>query len=941
MRVLAFVLTLILFWYWYLLGRLFLIAIKIDLQVRIQQFLSPALGLVISLIPVFMTNRMGIPLRESAYFLFFTEVIIAVILISKAGVRRNLLPSDALMIFIPLATLVSGWPILKHGFSWISYVNDDMNNEILSAQRFYNYGFFDKPKYDLMTSGSDYSLFYYHLNVTQGVRSGSHLLLAYISRILNGETLQIFMPTIMALQAILISATIGLSISVWKSRRHTIPFTLLCTLLLPLFSLGFLYQLIGQVGGIGIAITLLVFLHEISSKNGWNSRSVITFAILCSGQLLWYPEFVPFLLVIIAVHFLLSRRILSSIDYKKGFATIFLIFLILQRYLFTSIHYMYSQITGSQISTTEDAKEANASLFPYFLKPHGLASIFGFTPLNVSYQNHIESFFFCLSLILLVILIIFSIVKMSKGNLASSAFIVCISILVFFISTQNGFASFKISMYLQPFLAVILTGFLLRFSTMMRSKQFFQLSTITFTVLVLAVSATVTNNYYSTRSSGDSFGGFNELPYASQAHVEEKLKRALSNFGDIDTMVISPAFSPAEAKLQAYSLRGTRVVFPTRLFFDNIYKEMNEQDVSQISTRRVKIQFPGINNSFDQIIYHPKANFSEQLFLLNRKPTEIFNKSNLLKKEDNYDYALLRGVKNHLFFVYSQNGQGNFTKDRKSISIWQAESDPMHPGAFMQSLGRELLFQVFDPQKDSRFVLAISSTLMPQNDRRIPRVNLSGQNQRTFPLVGRGSARVYLDNPIPAYVNNYSYFQLSIQGPAKAFPAPNNLIEGIYNSDISQDNRKLTTFGQDISFVDNSKYSLRTKKSISMFPKDLEDNQLFYSGIYEDGWFSENSYVILDASNRDSLVVKGTIPLIGTNTSFTTSGQLLIDGKVIATKELRVGDFNFTILNKDLSKELSGNHRIEVKFSKLQRLPGADGRPVSAKILFMGFTSAN
>jgi len=80
--------------------------------------------------------------------------------------------------------------------------------------------------------------------------------------------------------------------------------------------------------------------------------------------------------------------------------------------------------------------------------------------------------------------------------------------------------------------------------------------------------------------------------------------------------------------------------------------------------------------------------------------------------------------------------------------------------------------------------------------------------------------------------------------------------------------------------------------------------------------------------------------LIGTDTNFETSGQLLIDGKVMATKELGVGDFDFTILNKDFLKELSGNHRVEVKFSKLQRLPGADGRPVSAKIIFMGFTSA-
>jgi hypothetical protein len=34
----------------------------------------------------------------------------------------------------PIGILFSAWPILKYGFSWLSYVNDDMNNYALGGK---------------------------------------------------------------------------------------------------------------------------------------------------------------------------------------------------------------------------------------------------------------------------------------------------------------------------------------------------------------------------------------------------------------------------------------------------------------------------------------------------------------------------------------------------------------------------------------------------------------------------------------------------------------------------------------------------------------------------------------------------------------------------------------------------------------------------------------
>ena len=934
----AFTFSVGLFYFLFLVGRATLLISKSNLDLKVQQFLSPAIGLAVTILLIFTVSRAGISMRDGSIPIILAEIFLTLFILFKIRGLSRFQTKDALFGIIPFGVLTTAWPILKYGFNWVSYVNDDMNNYVLAARRFYNYGFFTKPNMEALNSGSDYSLVYYFFHVTQGVRPGSELFLAFTSRILNGDTLAIFMPTVVTLQIILISTTIGLAAASSYANNIRLLITGLFSLILPLFSLGYLYQLIGQIGGLVIGVAILAIWKTELENQVFRIRQLLLFALLLSSQFIWYPEYLPFVGISIFVSSLLNYKKNSQLEQKILIVGLLLV-LTLQAYLLKSIFFMINQLRNA--NQQSGVEEVISNLFPFFLKPHGMPALFGLAPLNVWGSKVQEQLTILFSFLLIILIMVFAFQQKIRQEIYLISLLIQSLVLFYFILSKNGFAAFKLSMYIQPLLAItfanltifIISKFRNRTNRIFRVEKVF----VGATFFGMLTMMTITSNYYSQASTGNKFGGFAEIPFISQA----KLYKQIANLGTENeirnTVLISNAVNLSQAKMEAYSIQNRPIIFPAFQYFANFYTPVSNSD-SNLATNSIKLGKRFSNNSFEKINYVIRG--SNQNFLLSSSPLEIVNFSNLKTKVKPWNYSIDSNIENLLIFIYSKKGPAYYTLDRDNVAIYQSEQDPMRPGSYMQSLGEHLLFQVVNPQADSRFVIRISSTLLPQQDRKLPPINLVGIDENKFPIVGRGSARVYLETPKPLKIGQEYYFQTDFKSKPRTFPVVQDLLSDLYNSKIRRDGRGITTFGQDISFVENVRYSNHLTKEIKLFPSDLENNELFYSGIYEDGWFSENSYAILNASSRDDLVVKGTVPLIGTDLSFITSGQLLIDGKVITTQELGVGDFDFTIRNKDLPKELSGNHRVEVKFSKLQRLPGADGRPVSAKIIFMGFTSS-
>ena len=132
--------------------------------------------------------------------------------------------------------------------------------------------------------------------------------------------------------------------------------------------------------------------------------------------------------------------------------------------------------------------------------------------------------------------------------------------------------------------------------------------------------------------------------------------------------------------------------------------------------------------------------------------------------------------------------------------------------------------------------------------------------------------------------------------------------------------------------------SVDLPSQLSRFPRsDLTNPKLNVAGIYSDGWVSENGGVSLQQPGGESVLsVRGEVPKLP-GAEFHTDLTLRMDGKEVARKPGVSGAFQISAP----VERGAGIRRIEILFSELQKLPGADGRMVGGHLEFIGFEPAS
>src|SRR5277367_2278430 len=217
-------------------------------------FVSPLAGLSAVILIITRLNVWGIPVRTCGPWATLGLFVFAIAVFAW---RRPVFPFRKLRPFLLIAVLCLlyvGWPSLRFGFNWISYANDDMGNYCLAATRFLQHGYYDIP---LQTEleGRDYPQHYWFMHALQQIRPGSEMTIAWVASLTGRRAHEVFMPTILMLS---LMQLFGMgSIAIWRGRYRKIAliaFFLFATS--PLFSLGTLYQLIAQVGGLAILLVV-------------------------------------------------------------------------------------------------------------------------------------------------------------------------------------------------------------------------------------------------------------------------------------------------------------------------------------------------------------------------------------------------------------------------------------------------------------------------------------------------------------------------------------------------------------------------------------------------------------------------------------------------------------------------------------------------------------
>jgi hypothetical protein len=920
----AFLFTLGIFLFLALLG--FAIISVFNPRLRVLQgiLVSPAMGIAATILPVFFINRYGIPVKDFGLILVISLAFMAILVLAIKRPLFSLKRLWPVMGILVGALLLSGWPMFSYGFDWVSFANDDMANYCLAAQRFLNHGFFEKPNLSDLQLGKDYSQVYWFMHVAGGARSGSELMLASTWAVSGLNAHQIFMPVILALHLALIAGTGALVAGFGHSRRMPL-IAMVLLAVSPLTTLGVLSQLIGQVGGLALLVAAVTLMYRPLVNTQWKNvcKASLLAGLILAALFVWYPEVLPFLglggVVYLGLQIQYRGWKIAPRIFLPAFLVGGLILVVLNQYAITALLFMLAQGTGLH------ARDWVNILFPFYLVPSGLPTFLGVIPIG---KNILEPF---LSLSIGLGMVFFYYLgryvlpsQIRQARVAASIFLIMVGMGLLLFFQNDSFGLYKLAMFSQPFLMAVMAIQLDKIKWPLYLKK----------VLILVLLLMVFNqSVYVKFSEGENYGGFVEIPHASRLKINQQfhdLIQEIKSQNSMSTLVLGSSHIVL-AKFQALYTNGMQTIFPSRDFFENIFPQslyLEDKKIAQMASN-----FSIKKKSENEFKINSNHSSRKKNFCISGFGYDIFDfywgKADE-NEGSNFSYGPIFGD-NRLQFIHSKNGQHYYLGKKEKISFFQLEKDPLFPGRVFSALGQNLLFKVFNPSEMPRAVVELTSTVLKQFDSELPRPKI--ENTR-LNFVGRGSGRIFSDPIEPMKLEDSFYISVDIGRDGRPFPNTRSGLMALYGQNIPLDPRWPTTFGRDISLMSEQQYqAIQAPTHVQNFPVDLANKNLAYSGIYEDGWVSENAFFELSAqASSTKLVVKGMVPQIK-DVAFSTQLTIFVDGQKIRTQKLGLGDFNIQVPIADLKPR----QRVEISFSNTQRLPGDDGRITAGKINFIGY----
>lgn len=477
--------TIGLFSFWGLIGCAVVRALRTRMPPLQEMLLAPVVGLVLTIVPVFILNRAGIPVARFGYPLTIALLVFAGALAVLAGRPRPFVdlpwrdyaPFAAVLL---LALLLTGRPMFEYGLEWVSFCNDDMANYCLGAVRFYHHGFFEVPRYEDLARGVDYSLFYWFFHVPGMGRTGSELLIAWGMSISGLSPHQVFMPQIVAFHLCQISATGAL---VYRSREMKTPALATCLLLAgsALATFGVIYQLNSQVIGLALlagAAAALMRPYGTPEIDGdgigdrapdgsratardatgakdparWRLllRQGVLVGILMSGLFVMYPEVLPMLGLawMIYVGLQLRRRRANP----RAVVTIVLVaaatgVVLLWRHVPVVFSFIFRQSAAGAAGG-----ELQNMFYPFYLLPSGVADLWGFFPLTRVPPEPVGSATILAAWTMLLVAAALAVWLSGREHPVAMLTAVMIALGVFLFFQRASFGLYKLAMFLQPFL---------------------------------------------------------------------------------------------------------------------------------------------------------------------------------------------------------------------------------------------------------------------------------------------------------------------------------------------------------------------------------------------------------------------------------------------------------------------------------------------------------
>lgn len=951
----ALLLVLGLFVFLGLIGQAVISLVRPRLGVLWSWFISPTLGLAVMVILLTRINVWGVPVKDFGVWL---TLGLAVGSVAVLAWRRPKFPWRQLAPFAAIVVgnlLYTGWPMLKFGFDWISYGNDDMANYCLAADRFLNHGYYEIPtQTDL--EGNNYAQHYWFMHALQQIRPGSELVVAWAASLTGRNAHEVFMPVVLMFGMLQICALGALTIFRGRLRKVVlVGFFLFATS--PLFGLGTLYQLIAQVGGIAL---LLASSSLLLSTKTLTWRKMLIAGLFTGAVGIFYPEVSPFIALSILL-FSARLRYTRPGDFKNYALFILgvalLTFVVIGSNTYQFINTLVMQSVGSAgLGAMAEINDQSGGLvlFPWTLVPSFVPMLFGLHPFGVVGVDPLISIQIAVGMGFLAYAVWRAVANFRDEAPVGYVGCVMIPLGTYLFFKGQDFGLFKLAMFAQP----VLTFFVAQGFAQLLLKPSPRVRKWARIALAVFFFVTVPSHlYYSYASLGSYGGGLTEVVGASRYGVKFTPPKDLAYQGiesDINNVVT--------AKMLAQYTQGIDTRFLSRSYMDNIaniavLKFLRDPDpdlgpqariIEKLSLLRfllpdelMKGDVPDYkvmsiqkldNNWTETSSRH--LSYNDRLFVSVRTELDHFNKLNPgtgWVQQNMFQYKLESQVKDRLVFLHSELSPHYYSSARFKAAFFQREGEPITKGEiYFHGTGRYTHFNVINPSPNLRMIVDFTRTSLGKGRSELPKkAIIIGDEDYPLPFVGHGSARVASPVLKPEYFEKQAYLTIDFADQPRPIDKPKTGLMRAWGEKFNLDDRRLVGFTRDISIITDEDYrKLPRPTRIGEFPWDLIRYPGFeYSGMFEDGWMAYDAWFKMGPSHPGQvLTFKGFVPK---TERFETTGidvTVSINGKPTEIVNLKTGEFTLTRLIREAAEITS----IALHFSDAQVYGGEDPRPFSA-----------
>jgi hypothetical protein len=932
----AFLLVLAMVAFWSIAGWVLLHWTGMHRNLLRTLLLAPAAGVVVLVLPLFELYRWGVPMRIGAPVA--TVAICAGIGAYFFRNRRRKLPPARLVAQVGLVLALGGAfvgaPLLKEGFAWVSFCNDDMANYVLSAQGLVSRGFLAPYAPMAYIANGDPSLQWTAVFDAAGLRCGAELLLAWAMVLVGFEDHRVFMPVIIGLQMVLVGAAAGL-VCTGRGRRKQAWLVMAWLPAVALVVLGAVYQLIAQVNGLGLLALCAAVLLD---RARHSPRTAVLGGLLVAAFGVSYPEAMPFLALGVLLHYRLGLA-----AHWRWFGTIIGIAIVLWNTYFTGlVHYF-------QVQLNNGANATPARQFPYFLIPSGLPTFWGLMPI----AGRLEGVWMDLAIaagMLLMAAAAYSIASQyRRGEPVGTMALSFGSVAVLLFAREADFGVYKASMYLWPFLAGVL---ILTWWQWLESRRFVGLALTTAMVSLLALP-TCWSYISASAGWGGKASGFVEIPRATESALVDQLRRLSEQ--PRERTVVTDTYNVVLAKFEALYFPGESFRTPSKNFFATSGRYLN----TRLTNWYAELVRPGFTESFAALLqqrraWYPDMDFpmpqgAANRFQLEQQPGEVafLQRYTLLRSGRdltvlNRASALEPGgvslqpgteVRNHLLLTDSHLGRNYYLADtarpQGRVALFQLEPDYFRPGQTMASAGRHMLFQVLGPVTGSQMQLEVTASLNGDGQNWVPPAAVVGGGTFSLGALGRGSARLQTAVE-PAFIERRPFLLLDMGTAPRGFQEERRGLLSWYGQENPLDNRKITSFVRNISLVTGTP---EPPAYLEDFRAGLRNPAVLYSGSYEDGWIAEESYFRLrQPAGEMVLAIRVNVPDVPARPQTMT---VRVDDDAPETLPLRLGRQEISLPMKALSTATA--KRVQLTFDRATPLSAGDRRPASVLMEALGF----